>query len=226
MSLTKAKLLHFGRLVSKQGFLPVLDRTRNAVAHYYSVQPNGLVLNLVLEASSSSPGSLTASFYLSISFTWGYMPQKFPSTAYDRVGAFLTFEERKRLSRNSELKATVVDVWTADDSEGSIQLLGDAIACAFPRFLDRPNVVSLLAASDGLRMHAKVLSRVLAALGDGPGRTEKRNGYLAYSAEFLPEVCGGTPHPNLVKLTATDAERVDKHLGRHWSSPDVLGWNA
>jgi hypothetical protein len=161
--MTKRKLTNsLLQNLKTQGFHRVAGVTYGTFLHVYKHTNNGLILNLGIQSSRSFAESFTGAFYLSPTFTWGYMPPGFPCAAYDRVGIFLDSEERHRLLSPDFNKPNVIDAWWAPYSEENVLRFCEAVARTENRFLEQTGLVEALTGASAIKEHVALIKAIVA----------------------------------------------------------------
>jgi|UniRef100_UPI003784E097 hypothetical protein len=156
--MTKKKLsdlLEVG--ADKQGYRPVAGKTYGAFLHLYKRTTSGLVLNLGIQSSKYFDQSFTGAFYLSPTFTWGYMPPGFPHVAYARIGSFLDSGERCQWLPPEFAKPDIVDAWWTPYSEDNALRFCQALAVAEDRFLQQPGLAEAVLNAAAIKNHMALL---------------------------------------------------------------------
>ena len=77
----------------------------------------------------------SGSFYLSKTYDWAYIVRGFPMEGFQRVGHFLSADERVELLDSEFCIPGVVDAWWIGYSNKSILRFASAVATGEPRFL-------------------------------------------------------------------------------------------
>jgi len=150
-----------------------------------------LALMLILE---SSKGRVTASWFVGVSFAWGYVPVGVPSTAYERIPALLSLAERAELIGAEDCVAEGFDHWWSGLNEESLHSLCKAVSLTESRFIAAAPLVELRR-SPHYKEHRELLSRIRALVPHGVPKWEE----LALPATLEPwlhatqQVRGGEP---------------------------------
>lgn len=156
--MTKKKLSNLLEIgANKQGYHPVTGKTYGAFLHLYKRTASGLVLNLGILSSRFFDESFTGAFYLSSTFTWGYMPPGFPHAAYARIGSFLDSGERCQWLPSEFAKPDIVDAWWTPYSENNVLRFCQALAVAEDRFLQQPGLAEAVLNAAAIKNHMTLL---------------------------------------------------------------------
>jgi hypothetical protein len=161
-------------------FRTIVGSTKGALLHMYKRLSSGLVLNLGVQDSSLHPDAFTGSFYLGPSFTWSYMPPSFPHKAYDRIGVYLSHDERVSLLSKEYCKPGVIDAWWSRNSESSVFEFCQCVQIAEPRFLAQQSLLTQVLESKDLIEHRE---RVLEVLG----QVKRQASIQDISIDLLPK---------------------------------------
>jgi hypothetical protein len=190
-----------------------------AVVSYKAV--DDLILTLGVQFSTRYADRFTGSFYLSRSLEWAYLPHGFPANAYQRVGRFLSVEERARLLQPFFSQRGVVDAWWEGTEAPVLSAFWEAIKLTEPRFLGQPGVITTVRECEALALHRVILEEVARTgrdlvvapqdLNHQPSSHYKGAGPRWYwAAEIvLRRYKPDAVNPAFVGLVALDAWRVE-----------------
>lgn len=123
-----------------------------------------LVLSLGVEFSRHYSDRFSGSFYLSRSYDWAYIVRGFPLEGYQRVGHFLSADERVELLDSEFCVPGVVDAWWIGFSDRSILRFVIAVETSEPRFLGQNGLFDRIVSCDGLLAHEELLREVISCV--------------------------------------------------------------
>jgi len=211
--------------VGALGYERVPGPISGAAAVFYKVHGD-LVLTFGLQFSTRYEDRFTGSFYLSRSFEWGYVPDGFPHEAYQRIGRFLTKEERILLLPSFFSQPGVVDAWWIGFDVATVTSFIEAIRLTEPRFLRQPGLIDAVSRCEAISRHVSLL-HATAAMARGlkerpPGLRHQPQRYSTvtepqwyWAAELvLQQQRPSSAEPGFVRLVALDAWRVDTLLSK------------
>jgi hypothetical protein len=147
------------------GYLGVPGPVSGATSVLYR-PVHGLVLTIGIQVSTRYANRFTASFYLSRSFEWGYLPDGFPEQAYRRIGRFLSAEERTCLLDPFFSQVGVVDAWWIGFDKPVLSAFTEAVTLAEPRFVEQPGLVDAVSGCQALMRHECLLEEVASLARD------------------------------------------------------------
>ncbi|HYD41358.1 MAG TPA: hypothetical protein VEB43_11065 [Anaeromyxobacter sp.] len=158
-SMSKAHLLQvLARELRAAGYRPV-PGSKTIV--YKREDP--LILTLGIEFSNRYKNRFSGSFYLGPTFEWGYMLRDLPRATYQRVGCFLTAEERHRLLDSAFTREGVVDAWWIGFTPNAVHSFVETVRTTEARFLAQPGLTPAIEASELMRAHVDIVRRTLEA---------------------------------------------------------------
>ena len=206
--------------LQEQGYQSVPGPMSGAAAAFYK-PVDQLFLTLGIQFSTRYTDRFTGAFYLSRSFEWAYVPEGFPEEAYQRIGRFLTPEERARLLTPFFAQAGVVDAWWVGFEESTVTAFIEAVKVTEPRFLRQSGLREAVLACDSLRRHRDLLEEVSQTartltgpppeLVHQPGSYVKAAGPQWYwAAEVVLRHRAQKVNRGSVGMVALDAWRVDQ----------------
>ena len=200
------------------GYYEIEGALTGSAALFYK-QFSGLILTLGLELSTRYKEKFTASFYLSPSFHWSYLPKGFPKAAYQRIGRFLTIEERLRLLDRSFSEPGVLDAWWGGFQEDVVRHFLEAVQLSEPRFLEQPGLINEILSCEEIIKHMDMISQTISTannLKEKPSGLSAQPRRLAAKTPaqyfWAAEIVLSTSEPDLVsssyvQLLAVDAWR-------------------
>ena len=133
-------------------------------------------MTLGLEVSRLYDARFTASYYLSKTTRWGSVWYDIPKESYERVGKYLTKEERKLLLNEEFCRDGVIDAWWHDNE---VDNFFRAIELTEPRFLYQ-DLFSKIEESIEAQKLSHYSSAVINAIQEG--RVDELANY-----KFIPE---------------------------------------
>ncbi len=191
-----------------QGFHRVAGVTYGTFLHMYKRTIDGLILNLGIQSSRSFAESFTGAFYLSPTFTWGYMPPSFPCAAYARVGIFLDSEERHRLLSPDFNKPNVRDAWWTPYSEENVLRFCESVARTENRFLEQTGLVEAVTGASAFKKHVALIKAVIAQY---PSQDMSQAALEASALLALKKMDPQRANKQLQAFLALDASRCLQH---------------
>jgi hypothetical protein len=156
----KAVISRVAEGLRQRGYNFVPGRGAGAASVHFK-KWNDLLLLFGLQFSRHYDERFTGSFYLSLSFDWGFMLRGFPREAYQRVGGFLLPEERARLLTAEFQAEKVIDAWWIGFSELSVDRFLEAHDCTCPRFLSQPQLAENVRSCAALKEHVEMIHEVI-----------------------------------------------------------------
>jgi len=142
MKLTKSQLIRHTRNGLKElGFEEIKDTITPAQGLYIKSIGNGLYLSLGLTISRYHESMFTASFYLSKTTTWALVGNDIPKGSYERIGRFLTRDERIKLLGKEYSTPGVTDAWWNAEYENEVAYFLETVRIAEPRFIEQPGLI-------------------------------------------------------------------------------------
>jgi hypothetical protein len=141
MKLTKAKLLkevHDGLI--KMGYKEIKDTITGAEGLFIKPLPSGFFLSLGFTISRSYESLFTADFYLSKTTIWGATWGDIPCNSYERIGTFLTKDERMLYLDAEYCGDGVVDAWWRGDREDDFCKFLEIVRITEGRFLEQDDL--------------------------------------------------------------------------------------
>ena len=221
MKLSKAKLIKKTKdKLNALGYYEVKDTITVANGLYIKLIEKDWFLTLGLTISNYYDSKFTASFYLSKTTIWGAVWGDIPKESYQRVGHFLTKEERYELLSEEYTKDGVTDAWWDGNDEQSIANFINTVEITEKRFLGQPDLLTKIENSlkvQELQMLSKLVMNEL-----------KKSNLEEFSYSFIPSKSiddipiewfkaservlaknGAILNPNTVKRLAGDAWRMN-----------------
>ena len=122
-----------------RGFAPVPIRLKGCVAAYYKRVDDGILMLPVM--ASSRERRFTASYYLSLSFSWPLMGGDVPYQAYRRVSHFLRADERDLLLEPEYCRPGVLDAWWRGYDRDQGTALAAVVSLTEGRFLAQEDLL-------------------------------------------------------------------------------------
>lgn len=143
MKLTKSKLLKITKeMLMKFGYQEFKDTQTGASGLFIKLINENYFLTLGLILSNYYDTRFTASYYLSKTTRWGSMWGDIPRESYERIGSFLTKEERQLLLNEEHNKEGVTDAWWDSNNEREINHFLKTIELTEKRFLNQEKLFS------------------------------------------------------------------------------------
>ena len=227
MKLKKAILLKETRpQLVKLGYTEVKDSLTGAHGLFIKVLEDGFYLTLGLEMSSFYDTRFTASFYLSKTTRWASSWGDIPYSSYERIGVFLTKEERLLYLDEEHNKEGVRDAWWLADRKGDYDKFIQVVKITEPRFLAQKDLFFSIENSKEVEILSGYAKSVFRLIADGIDDDEYKYYYLPKNnvddipeqwfkaAEITLRQCGGIVNTNTVKKLAGDAWRQWSLLSR------------
>lgn len=160
MKISKTNIVKsFKQPLSNIGFRYIEDTTTVAKGLFYKRINNEYILTLGFVISKFGSG-FTASYYLSKTFEFGFIPGDFPHEAYQRISVFLEKNEKNGLIEEPWVKNGLLDAWWSDLSKHSIDCIIDVIKITEHRFLNQSNLFEMISSSLRLQNHLNMLKKV------------------------------------------------------------------
>ncbi|OKS87276.1 hypothetical protein [Mucilaginibacter polytrichastri] len=158
MKLTKNQLIKATKAeIEILNYREVKDTITGAQGLYIKSIDKNLYLTLGLTISKYYESKFTRAFYLSKLTSWSMFGGDIPKESYQRVGRFLTIEERSRLLESEYSKNGVIDAWWDISIEQSINNFIEAIRITEGRFLNQPHLIdNILRSNDVSRLETRV----------------------------------------------------------------------
>lgn len=161
MKLSKKQLIKSTKnSLLKLGYYEVSDSITGANGLFIKSLSNGYFLTLGLEISQLYNSRFTASFYLSKTTRWGSSWGDIPDKSYERIGFFLTKEERVELLGEEYRKEGVIDAWWDGFSQEEIEKFFRVVSIAEVRFLEQVDLFSKIGSSVEIKELAEYASTV------------------------------------------------------------------
>ncbi len=137
MKLSKTKLLKETRDgLLELGYKEIKDKIGAADGLFVKVIASEFYLTLGFTKSLLYDWRFTADFYLSKTTIWAAVWGDIPRNSYQRVGVFLTENERK-LYLDDEHQSIGGDAWWSGDREGDYQKFIEVVKISEKRFLEQ-----------------------------------------------------------------------------------------
>jgi len=178
MKLTKNKLLKLaeGKLV-QLGYSEFKDTRTGSSGLFVKIVNEKYFLTLGLEISRLYDARFTASYYLSKTTRWGAVWLDIPKESYERVGKYLTKEERKLLLDAEFNRDGVIDAWW---HENEIDKFFQTIELTEARFLNQENLFFKIENSIEVQKLSHYSSCVIKSINEG--RIDE-----SFNYQFIPE---------------------------------------
>lgn len=168
MKLRKAKLIkNIQGALTKLGYLEFKDTLTGASGLFIKQVQNGLYLTLGLEISNYYDSKFSASYYLSKTTRWGSVWGDIPKESYERIGHFLTKEERLRYLDKDHNKGKITDAWWNGNEDSSIKSFLEVVKITEKRFLKQEGLLSAIENSSEIRELADYASSVIKMIDSG-----------------------------------------------------------
>ncbi|MDB4918756.1 hypothetical protein [Mucilaginibacter sp.] len=141
MKLIKNKLIRITKNgLEELGYREIKDTITPAQGLYIKLVENDLYLTLGLTISRYYDSMFTASFYISKTTIWARYGGDIPKNSYQRIGNFLTTEERGILLNEEHSKEGVKDAWWNEKDEKAIKYFLETVRITESRFLGQPDL--------------------------------------------------------------------------------------
>lgn len=142
MKLTKNRLIRLTKGSLKDvGYTEVKDTLTGAQGLYIKSIDENLFLTLGLTISRYYDNMFTASFYLSKVTSWGAIWGDIPKNSYERVGTFLTNEEKRFYLDAQYHKDGVRDSWWDEENQEAISHFIKTIIITEDRFINQIDLI-------------------------------------------------------------------------------------
>lgn len=180
MKLTKSKLIKLTELGLKElGYKEVKDTITGAQGLYIKKVKVGFYLTLGLTISRYYDSLFTASFYLSKTTIWSAVWGDISKNSYQRIGHFLTTEDRGRLLNKEYSLENVRDAWWDINDNSAIVYFLESVQIAEERFLDQPNLFYDIERSEEINRLSRLATSVIKKMD--------LNEITKYEYQFVPE---------------------------------------
>lgn len=204
-------------------YYEISDSITGANGLFIKSLSNGFFLTLGLEISQLYNSRFTASFYLSKTTRWGSSWGDIPDKSYERVGFFLTKEERIELLSVEFRKEGVIDAWWNGFDQVEIEKFLRVVSITEKRFLEQKDLFSMVENSIEIKEFADYTSTVFSLINENnirdieyqfiPIKTKDNIPIEWYkAAEKTIRIKNGILNLNTVKLLAADAWRQKQIL--------------
>jgi hypothetical protein len=223
MKLAKSKLLKITKdKLTELGYQEFKDTQTGASGLFIKLINEDYYLTLGLTISRFYNTRFTASYYLSKTTRWSAVWGDIPKESYQRIGHFLTKEERQLLLDEEHNKEGVTDAWWSSNDEQEISKFFRTIELTEKRFLNQKNLFSKIESSSEVIKLVSYSFRVIALVTEG--KTPEQYEYQFTPNKPIDDVPliwfkaaeislidqGGILNQNTVKLLAVDAWRQYK----------------
>lgn len=188
-TLTKNELIkQIGQGLKALGYSEIeeTEKTLDGCNALFYKQFDDLILTLGLELSTRYKERFTASYYLSPSFNWGYMPPGFPIRAYQRVGHFLTNEQRLRLLDAFFNAPGVIDAWWNGFQADVVNNFLEAVQLSEPCFLEQPGLKGEILSCEKIIKYMDMISKTIS---------------LSNTLQEIPSGLAAQPKRHLAKIS-------------------------
>jgi hypothetical protein len=167
MKLSKKQLIKSTKnSLCKLGYYEIPDSITGANGLFIKSLSNGFFLTLGLEISQFYKSKFTASFYLSKTTRWGSSWGDIPDRSYERIGFFLTKEERLELLSEEYIKEGVIDAWWDGFNKEEIEKFFIVVSIAELRFLEQTDLLSKVENSIEIKELAEYASTVFSLINE------------------------------------------------------------
>jgi hypothetical protein len=179
MKLTKAKLIGItAKKLNELGYIELQDTLTGSNGLFGKKIQKDFFLTLGLEISRYYHSMFTASFYLSKTTRWGSVWGDIPHECYERVGHFLTPEERKKYLSEEFHQEGVIDAWWDGANEKEVANFIKIVKISEERFVGQKDLSHKIESSTEI----KELSESAAIVID----KATTNNFNGRSYQFLP----------------------------------------
>lgn len=142
------------------GYIETPVKTGTFESLHYK-QAKNLVLTLALELSKNYNDRFTASFYLAPSFELPYYRYgPIFEIAYQRIGRFMTSDERSLLLKPEFYRPNVIDAWWVGFNQESVSCFLKAVELSEPRFIAQQSLFEVVDSSTDAREWTDMLKEV------------------------------------------------------------------
>ncbi|UEG54401.1 hypothetical protein LLH06_05405 [Mucilaginibacter daejeonensis] len=149
MKLSKATLIRLTRSgLERLGYKAIKDTITPAEGLYLKVINNDYYISLGLTISRNYDHLFTGAYYLSRNTTWATIGADVPKMSYQRIGNFLTEEERQMLLGGEYAQQKNGDAWWCSNSEANLLEFFEAVRLTENRFLRQPNLIEQINSSN------------------------------------------------------------------------------
>lgn len=219
MKLTKAKLVKSLQGALRQlGYLEVKDTLTGASGLFIKHVENSFYLMLGLEFSNYYDSKFSASYYLSKTTRWGSLWGDIPKESYERVGHFLTNEERIAYLDKEYTKERITDAWWNGNEVRELKKFVAVVEITEKRFLEQEGLLSAIENSSEVKELVDYASSVIKMIASGgsnmtdyqfipPKPIDDIPIEWFEAAEYVILNNSGILNANTVKLLAADAWR-------------------
>lgn len=167
MKLSKVQIIKSTKnKILELGYHEIIDTITGANGFFVKSLDNNFFLTLGLEISRFYDSMFTASFYLSKTTRWGSVWGDIPSESYERVGTFLTKEERTELLNEEFSKEGVIDAWWDGFKKQEVEKFLKVVEIAEKRFLGQANLFSNIENSIEIKELVEYVSSVFALINE------------------------------------------------------------
>lgn len=167
MKLSKSQLIKATKnKILELGYHEIKDTITGANGFFTKSLDNNFYITLGLEISRFYDSMFTASFYLSKTTRWGSVWGDIPSESYERVGSFLTKEERAELLNEEFSKEGVIDAWWDGFKKQEVDKFLKVVEIAEKRFLAQANLFSNIENSIEIKWLVEYVSSVFALINE------------------------------------------------------------
>lgn len=219
MKLTKTQLIKKVKdTLSKLGYFESKDTLTGASGLFIKQVGNGFYLTLGLEISNFYESKFSASYYLSKTTRWSSVWGDIPKSSYERIGHFLTREERFTYLDDEHNEERVTDAWWNGNEEREIQNFLKVVEITEKRFLGQEALLSDIENSSEVKELANDASSVIKLMESGGSNMTDYRFVQQNPVDDIPmewfEAAenvivrnNGILNANTVKLLAADAWR-------------------
>jgi hypothetical protein len=220
--LTKANLIRITKKkLSELGYIELQDTLTGSNGLFGKQIEKDFFLTLGLEISRYYHSMFTASFYLSKTTRWGSVWGDIPQECYERVGHFLTPEERKKYLSEEFQKEGILDAWCDAANEKEVANFIEVVRVSEERFVRQKDLPKKIESSREIKELLECAAMVIdkATINNVNGRSYQflptraiddipMNWFRA--AEEVLSQRKAILNANTVKLLAADAWRQKK----------------
>lgn len=218
--LTKSQLIKQTKAGLKElGFEEIKDTITPAQGLYIKPIGNELYLSLGLTISRLYDNMFTASFYLSKTTIWALVGNDIPKRSYERIGCFLTRDERLKLLDKEYSIQGITDAWWNAEYDSEVAKFLETVRITEPRFIEQPGLFDEIKRSSFVNELALLAHLVIKEMKAGFNLNEFDYHFLPTkpidniplewfkAAERAIVNCRGALNLNTVKRLAADAWR-------------------
>jgi len=162
MRITKSKIIRLTKKkLAELGFQEFKDTQCGTSGLFIKLAKDAYFLSLGIILSNYYEERFTGSFYLSKTARWGSVWGDIPQRSYQRIGQFLTQEEKSLLLHEEHRQYGVVDAWWNGNNDQEIDKFLKAVEITQDRFLSQNDLIHEIDRSVEVQKLEKLSSSVM-----------------------------------------------------------------